>query len=233
MSQATLLERRGVIGASKASAYATAILAEASLVDYWRLGDAASPVADSKGGINGTVSGGTLGTTGLLVNDADKAVTVGAGQFIDCGDNRDFAGTSAFSVELLIKPTAFSGTQCMVGKWNDASALGWLLSSQGGNLKFFRFNGSGQSTAGGALTAGVTQHVVGTYDGATMKVYKNGAQVATIASAASLPDTAQTLRIGTNQTLGAVPGVYDEVAIYNTALSAAAVLAHYNKSIGA
>ncbi|HLH52474.1 MAG TPA: LamG domain-containing protein [Verrucomicrobiae bacterium] len=83
----------------------------------------------------------------------------------------------------------------------------------------------------GDIGASAWVHLVGTYDGANWKLYRNGQLVATQAG----PTGALTID-GGDWAVGAtgmgwadnLRGAIDEVAIYNTALSAAQVSAHYN-----
>ena len=82
-------------------------------------------------------------------------------------------------------------------------------------------------TAAGALTPGGWHHVAATYDGATVRLYVDGAQVTS--GSLSTPLATNT-NVYLSNSLG--PAVYaqdvDEVAIYNYALGAARILAHYN-----
>ena len=76
-------------------------------------------------------------------------------------------------------------------------------------------------------------HVVGTYDGATAKLYINGALVASTTVNAPITHSANSLMIGqgpgsTNYTWN---GSLDEVALYGSALSAAQILQHYNAGV--
>jgi hypothetical protein len=80
-----------------------------------------------------------------------------------------------------------------------------------------------------ATVAGTWYHFAVTYDGATMRMYVNGALEASTASALSIPNTTYPLRLGsldpapTNRFAGRL----DEIAIYNVALSTAQVAEHY------
>lgn len=105
--------------------YRTLVLAESTLASYIRLGDAngSSTVADSVGSVTGTVGTGiTLGVTGLVGGDANTAAQATAGT-IDFGDNYDFANTTPFTIEFILKPDAFG--QRVIGK-ADASG-GWSI----------------------------------------------------------------------------------------------------------
>ena len=72
----------------------------------------------------------------------------------------------------------------------------------------------------GALPANQWTHVAGTYDGAQLRLYLNGSQVASQARTGSLQVTGSPLRIGGNTySTEFFPGRIDEVRVYNRALS--------------
>ena len=79
-----------------------------------------------------------------------------------------------------------------------------------------------QVLAGPALAANTTYHVVVTDDGTTMRIYVNGAQVATSPDGVALKNTDAGLRIGAKAGggTGDFTGTIDEPAIYNAALAA-------------
>ncbi len=77
---------------------------------------------------------------------------------------------------------------------------------------------------------GVWVHLVGTYDGANWRLYRNGVQIAVSAAASgALPVDNGDWAIGStgNGWAKNYAGAVDEVAIYNTALSASKVASHY------
>jgi hypothetical protein len=79
----------------------------------------------------------------------------------------------------------------------------------------------------GAVVAGQTYHVAGTYDGTTMRLYLNGVQVATTALTGAVTQNTNTLTIGSwDGSSEFLRGSIDEVAVYGTALSAARIAAH-------
>jgi len=71
----------------------------------------------------------------------------------------------------------------------------------------------------GSMTAGTTYHVAGTYDGATMRLYISGNQVASSNTVFALADANVDLYIGSSQgyPTRVFNGVIDEVRIWNRA----------------
>jgi hypothetical protein len=88
----------------------------------------------------------------------------------------------------------------------------------------------------GDLGGSAWVHLVGTYDGSNWNLYRNGNLVATQASpTGALPVDLGDWAVGSTGEGWAdnFNGAIDEVAIYNTALSAAKVTAHYQAAKGA
>lgn len=80
-----------------------------------------------------------------------------------------------------------------------------------------------------SITTGQWYHIMATWDGTTMKLYQNGVLMGTAALSGTVGSATNAPAVGVNPggPSGYFPGEIDEVAIYNTALSAARVLAHY------
>ncbi|MDF2692902.1 MAG: Autotransporter adhesin, partial [Labilithrix sp.] len=82
-----------------------------------------------------------------------------------------------------------------------------------------------------AVQLGAWHHVVATYDGSTMRLYLDGEQRASAPSAASLGTKALPFRIGAKSAMdesGSLLGSMDEVAVYDRALAADRIKAHFN-----
>src|SRR5690606_31936197 len=82
----------------------------------------------------------------------------------------------------------------------------------------------------GALTLNTWQHVAGTYDGTTMRLYRNGVQIGTSAGAFNIGNPNNSVVIGdwSNGTGRNFPGKIDEVRIWNRTISAANLASHMN-----
>jgi hypothetical protein len=84
-----------------------------------------------------------------------------------------------------------------------------------------------------ALAANTWAHLAATYDGATLRLYVNGAQVWSVAQTGSVLTSANPLQIGADSLRGNFfTGIIDEVRIYNRALSQAEIQTDMNKSLG-
>ena len=224
--------------------YASTVMAD-SPVAYWRLGEASgSSAADSSGnGNGGSYSGGvTLGAP-ALINDPNTAASFdGNDDRMYFSDSASLSPTAAISLEAWVRPnavpTAAGSGWHLISKWNTA-----LLYIQGGvNPKFvFTLYNSGTSSYGPNLAstttvaAATTYHVVGTYDGTTMRIYVNGALEGAAARSGLVNDSSfgGVLAGGGWGILpsAAFQGRLDEIAIYGTALSTARVQAHYSRGV--
>jgi hypothetical protein len=216
------------------SAYATAVLADAPLA-YWRLDETSGVVChDATGhGNNATYLGNvSLGVTGALASDPDTAAQFdGTSAQIDVGDKFDFAGSVPMSVELWARPDVIDGTYRHLETkmlYTDAGqpddGMYFYVHNGPSTLAFERWannytdNGFGTTI----VTTGAWWHVVGTFDGSTMTLYVNGAKVG------SAPTAIVVVANGVHLLWAqAFQGALDELAIYDHALSAARVQAHY------
>ena len=86
----------------------------------------------------------------------------------------------------------------------------------------------------GTLVLDAWQHVAATYDGATMRLYVDGEEVASGAVPFSIADATAALWIGNSERNPArtFPGAIDEVRIWNRARSAAAIQMTMDEELG-
>jgi Concanavalin A-like lectin/glucanases superfamily len=84
------------------------------------------------------------------------------------------------------------------------------------------------ATSSVALTTGSTYHLVGTYDGSTVRIYVNGVDQGSSAHTGAVDDTTVPLVISTSS-VSIWNGRLDEVAIYGEALTSTQVQAHYTR----
>ena len=142
---------------------------------------------------------------------------------------------SQITLEAWIKPNAFSGQQGIVGKWIFAPNAGYSMTSVDNGVVHFNLNtniNNNVVSGTGVLTANVWNHVVGSYDGSNAVIYVNGVAVKTQAVTGNIQNSVATVFVGyyegTNKYFN---GLIDEVRIYNRALSAAEILAHYQAGL--
>lgn len=226
--------------------YSSEVLAD-SPRGYWRLGETSGTTAvdsASGGGHPGTYGGTfTLGTTGLLSGDTDKALTLNAAGWVTIPETVDL---TAFTVEGWYKGTTatFNLVSRRHGLTGSTSRSFWI-GGQSGSATVLILRGTGGTftsvTSSDLITDNLRHHLAGTYDGTTLRLYLDGREVGTPSTAVSGPlntdDNA--LVIGGQQTSSGsdaitpnLAGVVDEVAFYTTALSASRIAAHFAAGAG-
>jgi LmbE family N-acetylglucosaminyl deacetylase len=219
------------------SAYRSTVLADAP-AGYWRLGEApgATTALDETNADPGSYLGApALGQPGALSGDANTAVCLnGTSQYTQMPFSAAL-NPSAFSLEAWVNPTGGSGRFRSVLTSRDVGsslARGYMLYASDANT-WQLWLGTGSSYAklyGPAVILNTWTHLVATYDGATARLYVNGALAAT-ANLAYAANTTRPLRIGAGRTEAYadyyLPGCLDEIAVYPSALSATRIQAHY------
>jgi len=221
--------------AAPSGPYAPGIVADGP-AGYWRLGETSgTTAADSAATNTGTYVGATLNAASLLAAETgNKAVTVnGTNQYVRVPSSAGLSPSARVSVEAWIKPTTVptTGFHGIVAK-----AESYALQFNAGRLEFTVIQGATRrrlQAPAGAIVAGTTYHIVGTYDGSNQRLYINGVQRATAALTGAINVNANNLTFGSwNGSQEFYGGAIDEVAVYAAALSAAQALAHYNAGNG-
>jgi uncharacterized protein YceK len=214
--------------------YASAVLADTP-VAYWRLGDTGLTAVAAGGGINGIYEGGvTQGVMGAIPTDRNTAAQFdGQDDLIRLGTatDFDFAGTQPFSIEAWIKPTLLDGgARHVFTKQQRASPKrGFaVLVEQARGLVFERYlDDSEETTVAFAITEGAFLHVVAVYTGASMRLHVNGAPPVEAIEMRGTPSVSAVALIGSAGDCCHFAGVIDEVAVYDKALDADRIEAHF------
>jgi hypothetical protein len=210
-----------------ASPYADAVLGSSGLVGYWRLGDASGTDAcDHAGSGTGAYLGGVSPAgPGAVAGDDDGAA--------------DFDGTSGtvwvspvgapsppseLTLEAWVRPRVASGSHTILRKDGQ-----YLLRISDRRL-VFRLWAPDRSmlelTSPVVAVAGEWQHVAAVYDGEAMRLYRNGARVASRGRSGSVRTASDPLYLASSLGYDVFRGTLDEVAIYGAALSPAALVGH-------
>lgn len=237
-----------IVTATPKANFAARVLATPGLVSHYRLGESSGPSAlDAKGGHTGAYTGAVgFGQAGAVAGDPSTSVLFGgAGRYLSVPDRaaHDFAG--AFSVELDLYLTAYGDTATwrrVLSKGTMPANRNFLLSLKAGsNAQVSASMGDGagglvgiESPASLPLNAWshlVLVHVPGTTG--SLRLYLNGALVASTPTAATPPVTTDALLLAGDPVDG-VPtiGRFDELSLYGSALTAAQVLDHYEGTQG-
>ena len=222
--------------------YADAVRGD-SPVAWWRFDELNGTVAhdSSAQGQDGRYLGEVgLGAQGALSNRIDTGISLNGASSVVAGDGFDFTGLQAFSVEAWVKPFTAQSSQFtwIVSKESagpGGSRDGWNLyfDQPAGIVGFERLLGRRGVSAISAVALPTDRytHLVGTFDGETLRLYVDGRLEATprYARPGSLAATESPLTVGSRsspQTPSYI-GTIDEVAIYDRALNPADVADHW------
>ena len=228
---ATVPTRAGASNSSVTSAYRDQVLADGP-VAYWRLGETSGAVASDEVGANpGTFNGVTLGQPGPLVGDLNTAVSFdGANDFVTVPHSGALNATSGVTVEGWIKRSKSGAWQVVVGKPGTGQSRGenyalWFNTSN----QLLAYFGDGTNYVNVRAPLDTNWHyVAATYNNATAKLYVDGTLHAQTSSSIHLTSNTLPLNMGrANGNSSFFGGLLDEVAVYNTALSAERIQAHY------
>lgn len=219
------------------TSYQATVLADAPK-GYWKLDDTSGVVAvdTTASANNGTyVSAPTLNQTPLITAGKSVLFTAGSSQYASTPALAGYAATTALSIECWVKTAVAGASQFFVASMNSSPNNRYALRlNASGVCEFFIWDNADApwSWAGSVVVNdNATHHIVGTYDGVTVKLYVDGAL-----DGVGLPKVV-TLATGTNgpfiacRNTGSIPqnfvtATIDEVAFYTTTLSAARVAAH-------
>jgi chitodextrinase len=185
---------------------------------------AGTAVGDSSGlGNNGTVANGTWSSLGkfggaLSFNGSSSLVTI--------PNSASLQPTSALTLEAWVNPLTVSNSwRDVIYKGDDNYYLEGSSFYASRPVAGGTFGGNNANAQGGnALAANTWSHLALTYDGATLRLYVNGTQVASQATTGAITTSTNPLQIGGDSLWGQYfQGLIDEVRVYNTALTAAQI----------
>jgi hypothetical protein len=229
-------------GGCMAPSYRAVVLSDNPIL-YFRLGEpanSANAVDQVTGGPSGKYSAVHSGYPGAIVCDTDTASRFDGTATVDISTVPDFSGRQAFTIEAWVKPMVLSATSfahILSNQFDDAQGR------QGYSL-FIGYGGYGygvERAVNGTLNKAILgiapvttryTHVVGVYDGAMLVLYTDGVAGPTNVDARSLnpknPPIPAFLGAFSDSNRD-FTGDLDEVALYDHALTAARVTAHYTK----
>ena len=185
-----------------------------------------------------------LNNAGTIINNAARTAAGKIGRAIDFDGVNDYVSvadansldlTTGMTLEAWVQLDTVSPWRTAIFKEKPGSVVYDLYATNASNSPQgeARFGSAMvQTPAPPALTAGVWTHLAVTYDGAALRVYRNGTQAASIARTGAIQTSTGALRIGGNLIWGEyLDGRIDEVRIYNRALSAGEISADMTRPV--
>jgi hypothetical protein len=229
---ATLLVTTVACG-SAGSGYGQLVLGTPGLRAYYRLGERSGTTAcELVAGRNGTLAGSVaLGQAGALAGDPDTSAGLAGGGSVRVPPSSALSSARGLSVEAWVRPAAVTGSQTVMRKDGE-----YLLRADGSRVAFRLWSSKGivELLSPAVLAAGAFQHVACVFDGAAMRIYVNGRQVAVRTVSGLVRTTDNPLYLGAS--LGSydfMRGGLDEVAVYGSALASSAIASHYQAAAAA
>ena len=169
-------------------------------------------------GASWAVGAGRHGS-GLAFDGTNDLVTVADDASLDLSDE--------MTLEAWVRPTTTRSSRAVL-----------LKEGTGGPVYALHASASGRRAAGSVTTAGlaeavgprlqtdVWQHLAATYDGSTVRLFVDGAQVAQQATSGPITTSDGALRLGGSPLTSAFfAGTLDDVRVYNRALTPAEIVA--------
>lgn len=224
--------------AAATSAYAAAVLADKPIL-YYRLGekDIAGKALDSSiSGRAATFKGGVVcGVPGAIAGDPDTACRFDNNTTaVFLADGPKFTGLVPYSLEAWARPTNVQGANGHVvaaceQEPNDGYAMFFY---QGAGPRWERETPAGtDGTQAPPISPTGYAHLVGTYDGTTLRLYVDGVLASSSMTTKTYPGThGQPFSIGANSNADSnhFEGDIDEVALYDHVLTQDRIKAHHD-----
>jgi RHS repeat-associated protein len=220
--------------AANAYGYAAQVALDSPLA-YWRLGESAGTRAYDQSGSsnNATYSGGYWpGQPGALTTDAATSTSFDGSSGYAAA--LPIGSLSRWSLEAWINPGGNQG--------QDTGVISDVYSTVVNYALFFNYSGStplglvtGFYDSGGwhltpavNVVAGSWSHVVGSFDGSTIRLYIDGQLESSLSYTASSTSNGIGLRIGRRwDSASDFAGRIEDAAVYGGALDASRIMAHY------
>jgi len=203
------------------------------IVSYYKLDESSGTVIDSLGTYNGTNSGATASSTGLINTAYDFD---GSNDYINLGiiDFADYGET--YSVSVWFYQTTFAVFGDIVGHWEGSKQF--MIRSGADNYLYAYTGGDGAGYLKSSNTKNLNEwnHAVLTKDGTTVKLYLNNVSVTDTSGGITTTDNLNLYLGANNRYLGGVSiffdGKTDEFGIWNRALTSTEITQLYNSGTG-
>jgi glucose/arabinose dehydrogenase len=190
----------------------------------------------SGSGNNGSLSGpvwtGTGKNGGALSFD-------GVNDWVTVGDANSLDLQAGMTLEAWVNPTALGTTgsswRCVAFKEQSLGMVYALYANNGSARPVGQVTVGGERNAAGTaqLALNTWTHLATTYDGANLKLYVNGTQVASTSVAGAIAVSTGALRLGGNAVWPEwFQGQLDDVRIYNRALAPAEIQSDLSTPVG-
>ncbi|HLP50638.1 MAG TPA: immunoglobulin domain-containing protein [Chitinophagales bacterium] len=165
---------------------------------------------------NPGITGGMTSGPDRNGNGFDAFSFPGGGSYLTIGSNPAIASfTNQITIACWFKSNVIAGSQRLIDK---NSSNNFLMDLYQSRLRVIILGNAYHTTP--VLNSSTWYHAVCTYDGATVKIYINGALVLSTAATGNIANNTAPLRFGADQSgANTLNGFMDEIRIYNRALT--------------
>ena len=228
MRRAAALAAALVLGlpAVALASYGDTLRATPGLAAYWPLDEPAgsTAIADVVGNRSAALTATYGAAPGIETGGTSVDLAGGAATF---GDTLDFGGD--MTIEAWVNERSTTGDRYIVSK--GSSAAGYHLYLASGGWATFQVNGT--RVAGPALARGTWHQVVATLAGRVMTLYVDGSEAGSDTLPSDPLTSTQNFWIGrlARAATGFWSGSLDEIALYDQALDADTVAAHFDAGL--
>ena len=204
------------------------------LVAAYSFDEGSGPNANDGSGnaFTGVIAGATWTSAGKYGNALSFN---GTSNWVTVPDSNNLDLINGMTLEAWVFPTSTTGVRdILIKEGSNIDVYNLYARNGAGRPESNVFvGGTNRAAQGTVLATNVWTHVAGTYNGATVRLFINGAQVASTAFSGSIATSAGPLRIGGNSIWGEFfQGRIDEIRIYNRALTQAEIQADMATPLG-
>ena len=199
------------------------------IVSYYNMDDSSGSIVDSHSSNDGTYNGALYSQTGKINTSIGFD---GTNDIVDLNSNFGLSGTKNVTFSFWMNNDNAFSTEQTAYILNEVSNTRSGISRYETNLGMFIAN-SAASWDASSLSTGTWYHVVGTYDGANIKLYIN-ADLKDTTAETTQTITGENFRLGTDRGIAGryLHGDMDEIGIWNRSLSQAEITELYNDGDG-
>ena len=193
-------------------------------------GTGSSTVDRSGNGNNGAITGATWSSSGKFGN----ALSFTGSARVTVADSASLDLTTGMTLMAWVSSTANTNWRTVILKQTSNDLAYALYASSDSNQPgVWITTGSTQFVKGTAqIPNGTWTHLAASYDGATLRMFVNGAQVSSVPGAQPIAVSSGPLQIGGNTIWGEYfSGLIDDVRVYSRALTAAEITNAMNTAV--
>jgi hypothetical protein len=240
VNETFVLNLTGVSGAVVGDAQATGTIqnddvagAGGLIASYAFQEGTGTTTADGTGkGHTGTIAGATWADDG---HTGRGLWFDGVGDWVTVADANDLDLTAGMTLEAWVNPFALSGWKTIMAKEAPGAFAYGIYANDGSPWPSVTVRiGAADRVASGtaALPLNTWSHMAATYDGVTLRLYRNGVQVGSRAQTGNMLTSTGALRLGGNAIWNEFfTGLMDDVRVYNRALTAVEIQTDMNTPV--